>query len=126
MKYKVGDKVLIKSIDWYNTCANNRVYVLFNDYMKKYCGQIMTINFVGGFSYNMIEDGGKYLWTDEMIEGLSASKYNKGDFVGVYGYETDVRIEEVRWNGSSYSYKVYLAGEEEWIYDDDIAYKQER
>ena len=51
--------------------------------------------------------------------------YNEGDIVGVYGYESDVRIEEVRWDGSSYSYKVYLAGEEEWLYGDDIAYDVE-
>ena len=60
-----------------------------------------------------------------MIEGPSTSIYNEGDIVGVYDYESDVRIEEVRWDGASYSYKVYLAGEEEWLYGDDIAYEVE-
>ena len=60
-----------------------------------------------------------------MIEGPSTSIYNEGDIVSVYGYKTDVRIEEVRWDGSSYSYKVHLADEEKWLYYNDIAYKIE-
>ena len=54
--------------------------------------------------------------------------YKIGDIVGVYSYEPDiraVRIEEVRWDGSSYSYKVHLDGEEKWIYGVDIAYEVE-
>ena len=42
----------------------------------------------------------------------------------MYGYETDVVIADVRKEGSSFAYKVYLADEEEWIYDDDIAYHE--
>ena len=32
----------------------------------------------------------------------------------------------MRWDGSSFMYKVYLADEEEWITADDIAYKVEQ
>ena len=74
MKYKVGDRVRIKSLEWYNRYTNGTEvkckHFLFICDMKKYCGQIMTINVVGGFSYDMIEDDGTYVWTDEMIEGL--------------------------------------------------------
>ena len=65
------------------------------------------------------------LVTADMLE-IDASeypKYNVGDVVGVYGYETDVVIADVRKEGSSFAYKVYLADEEEWIYDSDIAYR---
>ena len=57
------------------------------------------------------------------IDASEYPKYNEGDVVGVYGYETDVVIADVRKEGSSFAYKVYLADEEEWIYDDDIAYR---
>ena len=65
------------------------------------------------------------LVTADMLE-IDASeypKYNVGDVVGVYGYETDVVIADVRKEGSSFAYKVYLADEEEWIDDSDIAYR---
>ena len=74
LKYKVGDKVRIKNIDWYNRHTNESEvkwkYFPFSCNMKKYCGQIMTISIVRGCSYSMIEDDCQYVWTDEMIEGL--------------------------------------------------------
>ena len=74
MKYKVNDRVRIKSLDWYNRYTNgtevNCKHYPFTCDMKNYCGQIMTINIVRGHSYYMIEDDGTYAWTDEMIEGL--------------------------------------------------------
>jgi len=131
--YKVGDKVRIKSIDWYNENKDKYGIIMFStdsgDYTftkedTHFCGQVVTIEHEGKGYYLIAEDDRGYFWIDEMIEGLSTSEYNEGDFVGVYGYETDVMIEEVRWDGSSYSYKVYLADEETWLYDDDIAYKK--
>ena len=74
MKYKVGDKVRIKSIDWYNRYTNgtevNCKHYPFSCHMKKYCGQIMTISDVIGHSYDMIEDNGRFCWNDEMFDGL--------------------------------------------------------
>ena len=74
LKYNVGDKVRINSLDWYNRQKNETEvkwkYYSFSCHMTKYCGQIMTISIVGGYSYSMIEDDGAYSWTDEMIEGL--------------------------------------------------------
>lgn len=60
MKYKVGDKVLIKSLDWYNEnkdetniieCSNN---ILFLQEMSKFCGKVMTISYVGTDYYTMV------------------------------------------------------------------------
>ena len=76
MKYKVGDKVRIKSLDWYNenkskshgTVACGGKYFEYD--MREWCGKIMTILEVYQTCYIMEEDGAKDLWTDEMIEGL--------------------------------------------------------
>ena len=82
MRYKVGDKVLIKSIDWWNRNNDNNIvesvrYVKCKDWnfisdMKEYCGKILTITEVHKeFNrYKMSEDNKLYSWTDEMIETL--------------------------------------------------------
>ena len=75
LKYKVGDRVRIKSIDWYNEnkASDDEIRchpIWFGKEHSKYCGQIMTISDVRGGLYYMIEDDGDvtYAWTDEMIE----------------------------------------------------------
>ena len=81
MKYKVGDKVLIKSLDWYNEnrdkigqvdCGCGCVYAYFVPSMVTFCGQIVTISSVQTSleAYRIKEDGGTFKWTDEMIEGI--------------------------------------------------------
>ena len=73
MKYKIGDRVKIKSLDWYNEhknetddieCSNN---IWFYREMSKFCGKVMTISHVRADHYTMVEDLVGY-WTDEMIE----------------------------------------------------------
>ena len=134
MKYKKGDKVIIKSRKWYNENKDESGIITFStdrgDYNvtkedERFFGRVVTITYVGVGYYIIAEDDGEYVWIDEIIEGLSASIYNEGDIVALYGYERDVRIEEVRWDGSSYSYKVHLADEEKWLCYNDIAYKVE-
>lgn len=75
MRYKPGDRVRIKSLDWYNKnkdedgdvdCGTQN----FVDSMKSYCGQILTIKGMGtNYSYSMLDK--PFWWTDEMIEGLA-------------------------------------------------------
>ena len=75
MRFKVGDRVRIKSLDWYNENKDKRGFICF-DYanfipeMSRYCGEILTINQVvkEHEQYRMSECG--CAWTDEMIEGL--------------------------------------------------------
>ena len=48
MKYKVGDKVKIRSLDWYNANKTEGVEVflegsVFLQLMSKYCGKVATI-----------------------------------------------------------------------------------
>ena len=134
MRYEKGDKVIIKSREWYDKNKDESDIITFStdrgDYSitkedERFFGRVVTITYEGEGYYIIAEDDRGYAWIDEMIEGPSTSIYNEGDIVGVYDYESDVRIEEVRWDGSSYSYKVHLDGEEKWICGNDIAYDVE-
>ena len=118
MKYKVGDKVRFKSIDWYNRYTNgtevNCKHYPFSCHMKKYCGQIMTISAVGGYSYSMIEDDGTYSWTVEMIDCLverngKTYPYKIGDRVVLKGNDRYATITDLKynsWGNLSYYIKI--------------------
>ena len=75
MKYKVGDRVKIKSLDWYNENKDDNGNIninglfSFNGVNKHLCGTIMTIRETFGKSY-MVKENDAF-WTDEMIEGLA-------------------------------------------------------
>ena len=105
-RFAVGDKVILDP--WPCEVINVR-------YIKeksRFLYTVKGIDFTKLVSADMLE-----------IDASEYPKYNEGDVVGVYGYETDVVIADVRKEGSSFAYKVYLADEEEWIYDSDIAYR---
>lgn len=79
LKYKIGDKVRIKSLDWYNENKDeysnirykrdDSVYpIFFSKYMSNFCGKILTIKYVFNNSYHMEETSSCEFWTDEMIE----------------------------------------------------------
>lgn len=70
MKYKVGDKVKVRSDLKEDTMYGGQTFV---DCMVKYMGKIMTVKQVYGKCYSLEEDGEKWAWTDEMFEGLSKS-----------------------------------------------------
>lgn len=90
MKYKEGDKVRIKSKEWYN---NNKdkygnvhltgEYVwMFTERDSRFCDKVVTIFFKGTTSYAIVEDNCEGFWTDEMIEGLveeETPKFKIGD-----------------------------------------------
>ena len=76
MKYKVGDKVRIKSLDWYNENKDdfgnidiNEDFTFYAD-RSRYCGKVFTISEVFDNCYSVKEDNNEYYWIDEMIEGL--------------------------------------------------------
>ena len=65
MKYQVGDRVKIKSFDWFR----NGACIGFSTLMSKYCGEVLTIQSKNNMNtYCMKEDGGQFYWTDDMIE----------------------------------------------------------
>lgn len=75
MRFKVGDRVRIKSIDWYNENKDKIGFICF-DYtnfipeMSQYCGEILTINqVVEEYEHYRVSECA-FSWTDEMIEGL--------------------------------------------------------
>ena len=86
MKFKIGDRVLIKSLDWYYenkdilsvACGN------FTPDMIKYCGKIVTISAVLPTleAYHIKEDGGMFNWTDEMFECKVEEKFKPKFKVG--------------------------------------------
>jgi hypothetical protein len=79
-KYKVGDKVLIRSIDWYNKNKYEDEYVSFvsfnhgfDDFYEihvEYCGQIATITDVYEeyYFYAIDLDHGEHSCHDGMFE----------------------------------------------------------
>lgn len=80
MKYKVGDKVKVKSREWYNKnknkygtfICNNGVY--FQPTMSKFCENILIIKDVDKVVNAYKVEGNDYYWVDDMFEGLVKEK----------------------------------------------------
>lgn len=74
MKFKVGDKVRIKSKDWYEKNKDEDGYIglpldVFNYLMAKHCGEIATITEILEDSVYKIDiDKFNFNWSDEMFE----------------------------------------------------------
>ena len=117
MKYKVGDKVRIKSLDWYNENKNNNREIkfengIFTTLKSTFLGQIMTIEEITlEKQYILMEDRYKTLWTDEMIEGL-VEEDNIG--AGCPNYDIIDKRKTIRITEKDYQDKVeiYLGGYE--------------
>ena len=111
MRFKVGDRVRIKSIDWYNENKDDYGYVwctefLFTPEHSKYCGRELTISHITEFeipSYVMESNG--HDWTAEMIEGLverngKTYPYKIGDRVVLKGNHRCATITDLKYNSS--------------------------
>ena len=76
MKYKPGDKVKIKSLDWYKSAPKDTDGCVkcgisyFSSAMQEFCGKELTIEHAYGLHYSMVEDVYGWQWDDEMIECL--------------------------------------------------------
>ena len=84
MKYKVGDRVKIKSLDWYNENSDDGYSVVFADGwhfsepMSIFCGKELIIENISHAinpPHYMMKDNA-FGWTDEMIEGLVQDENN--------------------------------------------------
>lgn len=83
MRYKVGDRVKVQSLERYNKYKNiygNIDYgcedeILFTSEMSSFCGQVVTITrvrYIGCVRfYYLAEDKGVHLWVSGMFEGLA-------------------------------------------------------
>ena len=112
MKYKVGDKVIIKSSAWYYEnrdkidqidCGN----VCFVRNMTTLCGKIVSISSILPTLevYRIKEDYGEFNWTDEMIERLverdgKTYPYKIGDRVVLKGTNKCATITDLKYNSS--------------------------
>ena len=81
MKYKVGDKVKIKSLEWYNENSEYSAVVQngasFTDSMTKYCGKTAIVVKIYHESYDLDIDGGDWYWYDWMFEDNSLNEAEK-------------------------------------------------
>ena len=131
MKYKVGDKVIIKSLDWYYEnrdkidqidCGN----VCFVRNMATLCGKIVTISSILPTLevYRIKEDDGEFNWTDEMIERLverdgKTYPYKIGDRVVLKGKNRCATITDLKYNSSgNLSYYINIDNDK----DNSISY----
>ena len=73
MKYKVGDRVRIKT----ELADRTRSGIFLNPKMRKWEGKVMTIESISDGAYRMLEDIGEictgkgWSWGDDWIEGLA-------------------------------------------------------
>lgn len=131
MRYKVGDKVRIKSLDWYYEnrdkidqidCGN----VCFVRNMATLCGKIVTISSILPMLevYRIKEDDGEFNWTDEMIERLverdgKTYPYKIGDRVVLKGRNRCAIITDLKYDSfGNLSYYINIDNDK----DNSIAY----
>ena len=106
MKYKVGDKVRIKSLEWYNERKNWLGHVVHDDFyntfvssMIAYCGMEANITEVEGSHYILDVDNGDWWWQDFMFEEpIQESECTKQQLVDDSNYEQlkEIAIELIR------------------------------
>ena len=85
LKYNEGDKVRIKSKEWYdankdeygNVHLNGEYSWMFTERESRFCGKIVTILCKGTTSYAIVEDSCEGFWIDEMIECKVEEKSKK-------------------------------------------------
>ena len=79
MKYKVGDRVMVKSKEWYLANRDNGIskWVNFKNgsvfglAKARHCSQIMTIEEITkDDEYILVEDDAKMHWSEECFEGI--------------------------------------------------------
>lgn len=80
LKYKEGDRLLVKSHEWYDSNKDCYGEITFenpyglDDFVftkddAKWCGKVMTVSYLTTDGYVLVEDDG-YIWCDEMFEKL--------------------------------------------------------
>lgn len=82
MRYKKGDKVRVRSLEWYNANKNSEGAIIFHnwrifdDSMSEFCGTVVTIDAYNprGDYYDIKEDEKVNYWSDDMFEGLAIEK----------------------------------------------------
>ena len=72
MKYKVGDKVRVKSLEWYDNNYDDGGFTVdsnwFDADMSVFCGKVANVKSVSHDFYELDIDGGSWFWYDWMLE----------------------------------------------------------
>ena len=101
MKYKVGDKIKIKSIDWYNhqvkdkdddipiNSVNYSTY--FTKNMSNYCNKEAKIVEVSDNYYTLDVDRGIFGWIDAMFEDTDFEQLTVGEVFDFEGHKLKVK-----------------------------------
>ena len=101
MKYKVGDKIKIKSIDWYNhqvkdkdddipiNSVNYNTY--FTKYMSNYCSKEAKIVEVSDNYYTLDVDRGIFEWIDAMFEDTDFEQLAVEEVFNYEGHKLKVK-----------------------------------
>lgn len=79
MRYKKGDRVRIRSLEWYYANKNSEGVIIFHNLrifdesMSEFCGKVVTIDAYNprGDYYDIKEDGKVNFWSDDMFESLA-------------------------------------------------------
>lgn len=82
MRYKKGDRVRVRSLEWYNANKNSEGAIISHDWhifdesMSEFCGKVVTIVYYNsrGDCYEIEEDGKVNYWSVDMFEGLAIEK----------------------------------------------------
>ena len=82
MKYKVGDKVIVRS-DLKNDVSYGSQCTV--EEMMDYKGNVVTISEVGQTCYQIEEDEEGWSWTDEMFEGLVEDELTAKEAIRLQG-----------------------------------------
>ena len=115
LKYKVGDRVKIQSLERYNKYKNRygdinygcETEILFTSEMSSFCGQVVTITrvrYIGGVRfYHLAEDKEVHLWVAGMFECLverngKTYPYKIGDRVVLKGNNRCATITDLKYN----------------------------
>ena len=133
LKYKVGDRVRINSLDWYNENKDeygnidiNSDFTFYAD-RSKYCGKVFTIAEVFDNCYTVKEDNNEYYWIDEMIEHLVAARgednrsYALGQETHTIPsselYKNAVESENPHICGNKITLDEYKNNDKEWLFN---------
>ena len=120
MKYKVGDKVRVKSLEWHDTMIkddsgciryNNESFV---ETMKTHCGKEAVVVMLGEDYYSLDIDRGFWSWYDWMLEDEFEVQKDKDLIPNVLNAES---LEEKRFNAACYAMNGIVSGlmqSEEW------------
>ena len=80
MKYNVGDKVRVKSIEWYQSRKESNGDIeggtlIFCSEMQDYCGKESTIVYKGDYFYKLDIDNALFSWQDWMLKDSAADRF---------------------------------------------------